>query len=105
MRREHADTVKEERRCDHKTMRGGDLQYHGEKRGRVNKGRGDIQVSGAAARPVERKIAVGPLKYQQGVPSLELVRKATMEGGGGSASVRIFYWEVVQAVLLFGVET
>ena len=41
-----------------------------------------------AARTVGIQLAGGPPEYQEGAPSLETVRKATTEGGGGSVSVR-----------------
>ena len=40
-----------EGRCNSELMRRGVIQYHGGKQGKGNIGRGDIQVSGVAARP------------------------------------------------------
>ena len=49
----------------------------------MHRGRGYIQVSGAAARLVGRQLASGLPEYQEGKPSLGLGRKATIEQGGG----------------------
>ena len=49
---------------------------------------GYIQVYVEAARPARRQMAGGPPEYQDGAPGMELVRKSTVEGGGGSFSVR-----------------
>ena len=52
MQQEHADSVAEEGRCDHEPMRGGVLQHHRVRQGRIHLGCGDIQYSRADARLV-----------------------------------------------------
>ena len=95
----------EEGHRDRYLMRRCVLQSHGGIQVGVHRGNGDIQVSGSAARPVVPQLDGGPPEYQEGAPSMGPVRKANTEGGGGSVSVRIFYWSVVQAGLFFGVDT
>ena len=64
------------------------LKSHGVIRGGVYRGRGDIQVSGAAAGPVGQKLFGGPPEYQEGTPSIDMVSKVTTEGGVISFFVR-----------------
>ena len=54
----------------------------------MHRGHRDIQVAGAAARPVGKKMAGGPPENQEGMPSLGLVRKSTTYAGGVSVSFR-----------------
>ena len=59
--------MEEEERSNRDMMRRGVIKSHGGRRGRVHRGRGDVQVSGAAAGPVGRQLAGGPPEYQEGV--------------------------------------
>ena len=77
----------EEGRRDREPICGGVIKSHGGKRGGVHRSREDIQVSGAAARPVGRQLARGSPEYQEVAPILGPVRKATTKGGGGLVSV------------------
>ena len=48
---------------NHEPMRGGVLQSHGGRRGGVNRGRGDNQISGAANILVGRQLGGGIPEY------------------------------------------
>ena len=74
--------------CD--LMYRGILKSHGKIPGGLQRGRGDVQVSRAAGRPVGRQ------------PNLGLVRKGTTEWGDRTFSIRDNLSEVLQEVLLFG---
>ena len=87
MRHEHAYAVAEEGRRDHELMRGGFFKSPGGRQVGMHISIGDIQVSGAAARPVGQQMAGGTPEYQEGAPSLEPVRKATTEVGVVPVSV------------------
>ena len=68
-------------------------------------GRGDFQVYKEDARLVREQLAGSPLEYQLGAPSLEPAKENSTEGGADPLVLAMFYWAVVQAVLIFGDET
>ena len=95
----------EEVRRDFDLMRRGVFQPHGRRRCGVHRGGGEFQVPGKDVGPVRQILAGGPSECREGMTGLELFGIASTEGEGGAMSVRHFYWEMVQAVLLFGAET
>ena len=74
---EHADDVTEEGRCNCGPMCRGDFQSCGERRGRVHRGCGGVQVYRAAAGPVRLKLVGGPLEHREGESSMGPFRKVT----------------------------
>ena len=102
---EHADDVTEEGRCDCGPMRRGDFQPNREIWGRGHRWLEVVQVSVVAAVPVGRKLAGGPLEYQEGASSLGPFRQVTTEGGGGSFNNRICFGKWCRHCYFLGMRT